>query len=122
MKQLASRHWVQDVEKSLLVRLEQEELAPEAFGRCRLFERVIIGEYIEKMKVKLDDLGFEVIRPELLSQRALHAGRTVLKIETLTSFLPEHQAVLKDRGGQVQFIEGCNVRLRRRAKWKTKEN
>lgn len=78
MKQLAGCHRVQDIEKSLLIRLEQEEFAPEPLGRRRIIEGVIIDEHIEKMKVKLNNLGFEVVRPELLCQGRgrVHGGRS----------------------------------------------
>ena len=78
MKQLAGCHRVQNIKKSLLIWLEQKELTPEPLGRLRILDKVIIGEYIEQKKVKLDYLGLEVIRPELLGQRGVHAGRIVL--------------------------------------------
>ena len=78
VKQLAGCHRVQDIEKSLLIWLEQEELSPEPLGRRHIIEGVIVDEHIEKMKVKLNDLGFEVVRPELLCQGKgrVHGGRT----------------------------------------------
>lgn len=46
MKQIESGHWLEDIVQSLLVRLEQEEFAPKAFGRDGIFH-IFICEHIE---------------------------------------------------------------------------
>ena len=112
VKQLAGCHRVQDIEKSLLIWLEQKELAPESLGRCRIIDRVIIGEDIEQMKIQLDYLRLEVVRPELECQWRVHHGATVLLTETLTSFFSKSQGVPSDSNDQQRAYDWFEIRLR----------
>jgi hypothetical protein len=67
MKEFEGCHWLQKVVESLLVRLEEEELTPEAF-RWNGISRSITAQDVKQVEVKLDDLGLKGIWPQLLGE------------------------------------------------------
>jgi len=71
MEKIEPCHWLEDIIQPLFIRLEQEQLSPEAF-RGRGIIGLIVGEDIEQMQIELHNLWLEAVRPKLLRQRGVH--------------------------------------------------
>jgi hypothetical protein len=50
---------VKNVVEALFVRLQEEELAPEALVWGEFLDAVIVGQHVEEMEVQLDNLGLK---------------------------------------------------------------